>query len=183
MILSKVNGDFMKFKAKLNLKFYIVSFLFAGIVAIGWYGLYFLITNEILMENNTPMDVRTKTAFIVIICAVVLSWTISLLTIIRQIILKQAFSIDGEGIHNTATAINIFAFIFVIPIKKIPFEAIDDITQENEVLTLLIDKSKIDVFPMFRFLVTKRYHFFSGFTVEKTEEIKEELRKYIPNFH
>ena len=46
----------MKFKAKLNLKFYIVSILLLGIVALGWYGVYFLNANEILMEDNTPMD-------------------------------------------------------------------------------------------------------------------------------
>ena len=50
----------MNFKAKLSLKFYIVSFLLLGIVAFGWYGIYFLNTNEILMEDNTPMDIQIK---------------------------------------------------------------------------------------------------------------------------
>ena len=84
----------MKFKAKLNLKFYIVSILLLGIVALGWYGVYFLNANEILMEDNTPMDSQTKMLFIIAIGAVVLSWTFSFFTLIRQVLLGYAFVID-----------------------------------------------------------------------------------------
>lgn len=169
----------MKFKAKLNAKFYIVSALLLGIVVLGWYGIYFLNANEILMEDNIPMDDTTKLFFSVVMCAVVLSWTFSLLALVRQIILGQAFSLDYEGIHHTSTAINVLAFIFVVPVKNIPYNAIEKFCEENGTLTLFIDKKKIDAFMIFRPLVRKRYHLFSGFTAENRERIKSELSRYI----
>ena len=125
-----------EFKAKLNLKFYIVSILLLGIVALGWYGLCFLNTNEILMEDNTPMDSQTKTLFSIAIGTVVLSWTFSFVTLIRQMLCGYAFMIDENGIHTTSTAINVLAFIFVVPIRTIPFSAIERVSKDDGVLTL-----------------------------------------------
>ena len=56
-----------------------------------------------------------------------------------------AFVIDENGIHNTATAINVLAFIFVVPIRTIPFSAIEGFSEDNGVFTLEIDKTKIDL--------------------------------------
>ena len=169
----------MNFKVKLSLKFYIVSFFLLGIVAFGWYGIYFLNTNEILMEDNTPMDIQIKIILTIAIGAAVLSWTFSLFTLIRQAIFGYAFMIDENGIHTTATAINLLAFIFVIPIKTIPFSAIKKVSEDNGVLTLYIDKTKIDIIPILRTFARKKYHLFSGFTVEKQDIIKAEIEKYI----
>ena len=96
----------MKFKAKLNLKLYklyIAAILLFGIVILGWYGVYFLNKNTIFMEDNLPMDNRIKLLFSIAIGVVVLSWTIPLFTLVRQIWMGQAFSMDEEGIHSTAT--------------------------------------------------------------------------------
>ncbi len=169
----------MEFKAKLNLKFYIASVILLGMVVFGWYGLYFLNANEILMEDNAPMDSQTKLTFSIIIGSVVLSWSISFLTLVRQIIHGQAFSINKDGIHYTCTAINVLAFIFIIPIKTIPYDAIEKIYEEDGILTLFIDKNKVDMISALRVFARKRYHLFSGFTEENQEKIKEELDKYI----
>ena len=168
----------MTFKAKLNLKFYIVAVLLLGIVVFGWYGLFFLNSNEILMEDNLPMSNQTKAFFTIAIGIIVLSWTFSLFTVIRQILIGYAFSIDKDGIRYTATAVNILAFIFVVPIRKIPYSAIEKISQDDGVLTLHIDKTKIDMVPLFRIFARRKYHMFCGFTVEKQADIKAELEKY-----
>ena len=169
----------MKFKAKLNLKFYIVSILLLGIVALGWYGAYFLNTNEILIEDNTPMDSQTKMLFTIAIGAVVFSWTFSLFTLIRQMLFGCAFMIDENGIHTTATAINVLAFIFIVPIRTIPFYAIERVSEDDGILTLHIDKSQVDMIPILRIFARKRYHLFSGFTAEKQNIIKTEIEKFI----
>lgn len=169
----------MNFKAKLNLKFYFVSILLLGIVAFGWYGVFFLNTNEILMEDNTPMDAQTKIMFTILISAAVLTWTFSLFTLARQVIFGYAFVIDENGIHTTVTAIIVLAFIFVIPIRTIPFSAIEKVSEDNGVLTLYIDKTKINVIPILRTFARKKYHLFYGFTVEKQDIIKAEIEKYI----
>ena len=166
-------------KAKLNLKFYFVFLLMFCLVAFVWYGIYFLNSNEILINDNTPIDAETKLLFTVILSIIAVSWTISLLTLMRQMILGYAFCIDEGGIHNTATAIMILAFIFVVPIKRIPYNAIQQLSEENGILTIRIDKSKIQVIPFLKPFVRKEYHFFSGFTKEKVENIKETLNDFM----
>lgn len=166
----------MKFVAKLNLKFYIVMVLLFGITVLGWYGLFFLNANQILMEDNTPMDSQTKILFSVVIGFAVLSWTFSLFAILKQMFVGYAFSIDESGINRTLTAINIFAFIFVVPIKNIPFDAIEKVSKEDGTLTINIDKSKIEVSSIFRIFARKKYHFFAGFTEAKQEEIQKQLK-------
>ena len=106
-------------KAKLSLKFYIVACFLVGAVVLGWYGIYFLNANEILMEDNSPMDSGTKLIFTILMSVIVLSWSFSLVTVIRQMILGSAFRIDENGIHNTSTVIMVFAFIFVIDRKSV----------------------------------------------------------------
>ncbi len=169
----------MELKAKLNFKFYIVSALLLGLVIFVIYGIYFLNANEILMEDNTPMDSSTKGIFTTVLSAVALSWAMSFVTLVRQMILGQAFLMDETGIHNTLTAINVFAFIFVAPIRTIPYEAIEKITEQEGILTIVIDKSKIEAIPFLRIFVRKRYHFFAGFTAEKQEDIKACLEKHL----
>ena len=172
-------GDDVQFKAKLNIKFYVVFVLLLGIVILGLYGLYFLNTNTILVENGLPMDNQTKLLLSALIGVAVLSWTVSLFTLVRQILLAQAFSIDKDGIHSTATAKILFALILVIPVRTIPYSAIKKVSKENGVLTLLLDKSQLDINPILRFFVSKRYCFFSGFTSVKQENIASELEKYM----
>lgn len=42
-----------------------------------------------------------------------------------------------------------------------------------------IDKSKIDAISILRIFARKKYHLFSGFTVEKQDVIKSKLEKHI----
>ncbi len=168
----------MNIKAKLNAKFYIVSALLFGIVMLGVYGLYFLNANEILMDD-APMDATTKTILSALIGVIVLSWALSLLAVIRQMVLGYAFCIDDKGIHRTLTAVNVLAFIFIVPIKCIPYEAIECASVEGGILTLRIDKKKVDTLSVFRPFIRKEYHLFAGFTSDTQEDIKNELGRYI----
>ena len=83
----------------------------------------------------------------------------------------RSIPLDEEGIHSTATGTIIFALIFIIPVRTIPYSAIENISEESGVLTLHIDKAKIDMIPILRIFAEKRYHLFSGFTAEKQENI------------
>lgn len=168
----------MLFKAKLNAKFYIVTVLLLGIVLLVLYGTYFLNVNEILMEDDTPMPAPMKVIMTVILSVVGLSWLLSLVTMIRQIMIGSAFCIDENGIHGTATAVNILAFLFIVPIQTIPHSAIQTIEEEEGVITLHIDKSRIDVLPFLRPFVRKTYRLFYGFTSTSQSEIKDQVYKY-----
>lgn len=169
----------MVFKARLNLRYYIVSVIMLLLVVFVWYGIYFLNSNEILMEDNTPMNAEIKSVLTVLMSVVAVSWTISLLILIRQMFLGCAFSIDEDGIRNTATANLILAFIFVVPVKRIPYNAIQQISEEHGILTIRIDKSRIQTLPILKLFIRKDYHFFLGFTKEKTENIKAALNGFM----
>lgn len=169
----------MAFRAKLNLKFYIVSVLLLCLVLFVWYGIYFLNTNEILMEDNSAMASGTKALFTALMSIVAVSWTMSLFALLRQIIVGIAFCMDNDGIHTTATAVMVLAFIFVVPIKIIPYDAIVQVYEDNGILSIKLDKSKIAVLPILRPFVRKEYHFFSGFTKEKAIEIERVLNQFI----
>ena len=169
----------MTFKAKLNMKFYIISVLLLCLVLFVWYGIYFLNANEILMENTTPMDSGTKGLLTVLMSIVAVSWTMSFFTLVRQIIAGIAFYMDNDGIHTTATAVMFLAFIFIMPIKGIPYDAIVQVYEDNGILSIKLDKSKISALPILKLFVRKEYHFFSGFTKENSSEIKQMLNQLI----
>jgi len=170
-------------KTKLSAKFYFLAVLLLGIVILGWYGVYFLNANEILMEDDSPMDLNTKKWLTVAMCLIVSSWTLSLLTVIRQIFLGYAFYMDESGICSTSSIMVLLAFVFVVPVKRIPYDAIEWVGEENGLFLIKINKSKIEVFPIFRPLVRKEYYFFSGLTKEKTEIIRETLDFFMRKSH
>lgn len=167
----------MQFKSKLNFKFYILTLLMLGAVFIGVYGVYFLNANQIMMDD-APMDRQTKMIYSAVISLVTLSWIFSLITLIRQAFGRCAFIIDEDGIHFGVTALVFLAFVFIVPIKNIPFSAIESISTENGALTLHIDKSRIEMNSILKKLVSKDY-IISGFAKEKMDVIKAELEKYL----
>lgn len=166
-------------KARISLKFYIVSFVLLALVVFVWYGIYFLNANEILMEDGAPMDSTTKMIFTVLMSLIAFSWSVSSLILIRQMLLKYAFVMDEDGIHNTVTVIVILAFIVIVPVKLIPYDAVLYTKEEDGILTSKLDKAKCVTSPIFKPFVRNEYHFFSGFTSEKQENIKNTLDKYV----
>lgn len=166
-------------KVRVSLKFYIVSFVLLALVVFVWYGIYFLNANEILMEDGAPMDSTTKMIFTVLMSLIAFSWSVSLFILIRQMLLKYAFVMDEDGIHNTVTVIMILAFIVIVPVKLIPYDAVLYTKEEDGILTSKLDKAKCVTSPIFKPFMRSEYHFFSGFTSEKQENIKNTLDKYV----
>ena len=166
-------------KAHLNGKFYFTVLLLCGMIAFVAYGIYFVNHEVILMEDGTPMGTGTKWMMSVLFGIVLLSWCLSLLTLVRQMLLGQAFVLDAQGVHGTASALLIFTLLLVVPVRSIPFAAVTRITKQNAMLTLHLDKSKLDVFPLFRPFVRKEYRLFMGFTKESPREIREGLEEML----
>lgn len=169
----------MEINAKLNMKFYIVAVLLLGLVIFGWYGVWFLNANTILMEDDTVMTPDTKLAITVIFSAIILTWTLSLLTVFSLAIKGRAFTMDESGIHDTATGLLFLSLILIVPVRNIPYKAIKKVEKENGGIVIHIDKSKIDVNPMVRLFVRRQYSFFAGFTRVKTDEIEAILDRFV----
>lgn len=161
------------FKAKLNFKFYLVALVFLGVVVLGWYGIYFLQTHEILMENGEPMESTTRIVFLVLGLLIVLSWTFSFLIVLIQALRGYGFYMDEDGIHNTVTAIVFLSFIFVVPIKEIPYFAIIKTVENRGVVTLVLDKSKLRMSSFLNMFAQQEYHFFHTFITAKQEDVQE----------
>lgn len=167
----------MEFKAKLNSKFYVVSLLLLGAVALAGYGVLRLNMNEILLKDGEPMGREIKMLISAVIGAVALSWTVSFFAMVRQMLLGCAFRMNDDGIAMTLTAVRAGAFILVMPVRNIPYSAIKKVSDENGTFVLHIDKSKLDMLPVFRTFASGRYTLFAGFTVNERDEIKAELEK------
>lgn len=149
-------------EVKLNKKYYIVTVLMAALVIFVWYGIYFLNTNQVMIEDD-PMTDNEKITFTTMFTVVALTWTMSFIIMVRQVFLGYAFSMDTDGIHNTLNGIILFAFIFVIPVRRIPFSAITDISKRDGHLVVSVDKSQVAVLPIFRPFIRREYHFCQGF--------------------
>lgn len=168
----------MKIVAKLNTKFYITTLLLGALTLFTWYGIYFLNTNEILMEDNTPMTAGYKLFFTIVTSLIAFSWTVSLINMIRQIILGYAYTADRNGIYNTLSASIILAFIFVVPVKEIPRRAILKITETEDYSTVTeIDKSNIIISRIFKLFASRQYHFCRGYTKQSPCETAKLFKK------
>ncbi|MBQ0102080.1 MAG: hypothetical protein KBT31_04730 [Firmicutes bacterium] len=171
-------------KAKLNARFYIAAVLLFVFVAVAWYGVYFLMTNDISVgEDSVPMNGTEKTVLAVISTLVGLSWTFSLVTVLGIAARGCGFIMDESGIRSTASITVFLAFIFVVPIKHIPYSALSEITfhddTDKRMVTARLDKEKAGIPLLLRPLVPDEYHFFAYYTTAKTDEIMTELKKHI----
>ena len=166
------------FKAKLNFKFYLVALFLLAFTALGWYGIYFLQTQEILMENGEPMEMTTRIVFTVLGTLVVSSWSFSSLVLFVQAVRGYGFYMDEDGIHNTVTALAFLAFVFVVPIKEIPYSAVIKTVEQRRFVTLILDKSKLRMSSFLNMFAQQEYHFFHTFIREKTEKVQEAYYHY-----
>ena len=172
-------------KAKLNARFYIAAVLLFVFVAIAWYGVYFLMTNDISVgEDSVPMNGTEKNVLAVISTLVGLSWTFSLVTVLGIAARGCGFIMDESGIRSTASITVFLAFIFIVPIKHIPYHALSEITLRGDdaarrMITARLDKEKAGIPLLLRPLVPDEYHFFAYYTTAKTDEIMTELKKYM----
>ncbi len=112
--------------------------LFAGIIA---YGIVFLLTNTILMDDE-PMPFGLKLIFAVLFSVVeigILNMVIRLW--VRIFGKKGAMTLTSRGIEDTFMIFTVFAFWTVLPIRCIPWEAISEFGKEENML--LVDASKL----------------------------------------
>lgn len=154
----------VEFKAKLNAKFYTLSVVMLLLVALVAYGVYFMSATQILGEDGLPMSSKERSLFGVLLSIVGISWLISFLTMLGQIAKGCAFEMDESGIHKTTSAVCFLAFIFVVTIRTIPYEAIKSVSEKNGMLTAEVDKSKLDMPALLRFFARKEYNFFYSVT-------------------
>ncbi|HIW15570.1 MAG TPA: hypothetical protein H9691_09050 [Firmicutes bacterium] len=157
----------MMLHGKLRPGFYIATVFLAAAVALLLWFLPSWLSEDILLDDNTPLPAAQKTVITVIFILVLLSWTVSLIVMIMQIVRGSLFTADASGITHTLQAMVLFALIIVIPIRKIPREAIENLEEKDGHLQARLNKRKVDVCPLWRPFVQKTYHF--GYRFAKTD--------------
>ena len=168
----------MEFKARFSKMFYIMLvFLVLG-SAMCSFALFSVLSGRVVLEgiqhNESAMLILKLLLFMV-----TLSWVLSCVSAVSQAIKGYAFVIAEEGITSTVTMLRAFAFIFVVPVKNIPYSAIKEIEEKNGYLVAVLDKDEIDVSPFLKPFVSKQYSFFLSYTADKPDEIKKRLSKYV----
>lgn len=169
----------MDLKVRPNIKFYLLTAILLVFIVTLAYGIVFLNTNEILMDDGMPMADWLRITLTVGMSAVLLSWFVSFFVLIRQILIGQAFVMNDEGISTTLTASVVLAFIFVVPIETIPYSAIDHVFEENGILTVRLNKDQLGVSALKRFFIRSEYHFFYGLTKEKGYGLQKKIKAYL----
>lgn len=167
----------MTFQATCNRKLWVVFFLLTGATALGWYGVWFLNTHPIRMEDDALMDPGTKLLFSLVMGVVVLSWTVSWGVLLRQLLGGTAFTLEADGIHGTVIAQMRFALILVMPVRRIPYGAIRRVEVEEGMTVLHLDTALVEA-PLGRRLLAREYHLLHGFTKETPEEIRAALARF-----
>ncbi len=141
----------MSIRPKLCFLYYFMTFALALFTASTAFGAHMISNaNENLMDDNIPMTPGTKLLFTFALCIIFLSAASSLVVLIRQIILGYAYKIDSEGIHNKLNATILFALVIIIAVKFIPKAAIKSIEKSDSAITIKIDKTKVNTFPLLK---------------------------------
>ncbi len=111
---------------KLNWKVYTFIAFFSFVLFMAGKAVYMLLSGQVIDENGESFDgilAIIPSILIIIVCSTYLRTVLSLLKNVIKY-KGKAFTIDNNGIHNTLTYINFLAFIFVLPIKFIPWSAV-----------------------------------------------------------
>ena len=116
-------------------KFFVGLFVF--MIAIAFLGIWIGLSNEILDENGEPLGIFLSILFVSLIGIVALVYAIALVSYLKQLINHKmaAFSVDENGIHNIAWAINILAFFVIIKVNLIPWEGVTHVVVDDELHT------------------------------------------------
>ena len=135
------------------------------------------LNDGITMEDGTDPGIGLDVVMCIAL-VISLSWLWSAIVMFRQLVKHgcRAFTVTEEGIENTLTFVILFAFIFVLPVKKIPW---DNITYaDDEDCYIRARRKDIEAGFLAKTIVAvKGYSFCNGFI--KPKMTREAFEKYV----
>lgn len=164
---------------KLNTRFLICLVLLLGVVALAVKVVYMMLTGQVHDENGEVLGEGIEKLLPVLIAIVISTYIYSAAVMLRQYIRfsGSAFELTRDGIENTMTCINLFAVIFVFPVRCIPWEAVKCVRREADYYVAEIDTSQLKVNLLSKLMLKiSGYHFCNKFTKENITE--EELSRF-----
>lgn len=147
----------------LNKKFLLATLALSTVVVLCVSTSYKLLSSKIIIEDA---NINSGLLLAAILIIVSISYLYSVIVMIRQYVVysKSAFTITGEGIQNTIVGMNLLAFIFVAPIKEIPWDAIKSIEKTQGFYIAKLDLKKVQAGPIAKLTIKMTgYKFCSSF--------------------
>ena len=116
---------------KLGWRYWFFLILFSGVLLIGGKAVFMLFAGQVTMEDGT-IDLLFNRVMAVALSVVLLTYLITVINLVKFLVLHRGcgLSITYQGIENTAVFINVLAFVLVLPVKLIPWEAVTYVDDE-----------------------------------------------------
>lgn len=170
---------------KLNWKVYFFLSFFSLVIIIGARAVYMLLGGQVSYGEDGEEIGKGLSVFMAVLVSLVLStYFITVLNLLKQIICfkRTALTITENGIENTLILLNLFAFVFVVPVKLIPWEAVKYFDSDNGIPYIRINIKEIEAgFLAKAVLFVLGYDFCFGFV--KPHVCVEDVLQYQHRFN
>lgn len=162
---------------KLNAKAFICFIALILVLALIGRVTWMWLNDQIVVEQESGYDVSLN-VMMPIALVIASSYLWSALVLLRQYLVHggKAFTLTEKGIENTLTFVIIFAFVFVLRVKCIPWEAVT--YADAETIYIRAKRKHIRAGFLAKTIVTvKGFLFCHGFC--KTKLTREEFETYV----
>ncbi len=168
-------------KYKLNWRYWFFVILFSGILVLGAKVMLMGINGEIVDENGAVIEGFEIIS--VLIGTVLMTYLVTVISLLTLYIKNKGcgLMITDNGIENTVVIIKLFAFVTVLPVRKIPWESIKYYDNEENHLYIRVKKKEIEAGFFAKFAISLMgYSFCHGFV--KPDVVEADIEKYRHRF-
>ena len=167
---------------KMNNKVLVIMIFLALVIILGVIAIYNLLFTGIEDSEGNLLANDQVIGLTALISLVLLTYLLTIITFLNQMIFKKklAYRIDQNGIYNTYIGVYFLAFVIVVPVDYIPWEAVELIDDDNEVLIAKIDGNKVKTSFMGKILFSCLKYKFCPLTTK--ERLTEEEVLIIKNY-
>ena len=166
-------------RGKLNKGYWLFfAFLLAVACAAIWFAVELL--GGSVMAENGPMEKEQSLLLGIGVLLIALSWIWSAWVMLSFCVKGVAFVMDENGISQTFVGFGFLAFIVMLPVKQIPWDAVVAVTKdENGSLKLKLQTGKVKA-PFLAKLILKMGYSFPVCSLGRAE--KEEWKTAMENY-
>ncbi len=130
---------------KLGWRFWFFYLLLLGTLLLGLRAISMLLTGQVSLEDE-PMSPAYAWIMSILFAFPLSTYLYSVITMTKQLICHQAtaLTVTEQGIENTLTFVYLFAFVFVFPVKLIPWNSVKYWDDEETHPYIRVKVSRID---------------------------------------
>jgi len=148
-------------KHKLGWRFWFFYIFLLGILLLGIRAISMLVAGQVTLEDE-PMSPVFAWVMSMMLSIPLSSYLYSVITMTKQLIghQKTALTITEEGIENTLTFVYLLAFVFVVPVKCIPWCSVTYWDDEDKHPYIRVKVGQIHASPLAKLILWVRGYMF-----------------------